>query len=437
MATNPLTQRLIDQIPKEADRLGPAARPAAGIHSSEVGRQVFNTAMALPGAGGLTKAAGTGGMISRAFNATAGAANRLAAAGVGVVGASATADELMPARSFVSTAPQLASTSASGPSALATPASSPNSTSNAQMPSSSATGDAEQISYDAATKTYSGHNVAAGAQIMNGRGGGAISAQNMGAADQLSADQNLASVTRVANSGSIPNKQQGGMIGRVTATHSGNDWTTREALRRAKMDANSLIHQSHWAKKGSGQAAQKAHADALQSDISAMTQGQTGADVEVMRQNAGLQREGLQQAGADRRDHRRSLVDAARLGMDQETQGFANRAASQQEQLRNTLLDPNATPEQRAMAQRSLAALSGKTAADRMQTVTLPDTTTDMGTVVRGGQALVRVLEDGTVQQVPVTAQAQGLPPGMTRQVGTSGGKPVYEDAQGKRFTGG
>jgi len=32
--------------------------------------------------------------------------------------------------------------------------------------------------------------------------------------------------------------------------------------------------------------------------------------------------------------------------------------------------------------------------------------------------------------------QQQQLPPGMTRQVGTSGGKPVYEDANGKRFIG-
>lgn len=31
----------------------------------------------------------------------------------------------------------------------------------------------------------------------------------------------------------------------------------------------------------------------------------------------------------------------------------------------------------------------------------------------------------------------QGLPSGMSRQVGTSGGRPVYEDAQGNRFIGG
>ena len=47
-----------------------------------------------------------------------------------------------------------------------------------------------------------------------------------------------------------------------------------------------------------------------------------------------------------------------------------------------------------------------------MQTVNLPDTTNEMGQVVRGGQALVRVLEDGTVQQVPIGAAPapQALP---------------------------
>lgn len=99
-------------------------------------------------------------------------------------------------------------------------------------------------------------------------------------------------------------------------------------------------------------------------------------------------------------------LQADELGLKREAAGFQTRAAAQQEQLRNVLLDPKSTPEQRAVAQRNLAALSGKTAADRMQTVALPDTTNEMGQVVRGGQALVRVLEDGTVQQVPIGAAA-------------------------------
>ena len=67
---------------------------------------------------------------------------------------------------------------------------------------------------------------------------------------------------------------------------------------------------------------------------------------------------------------------------------------------------PPATPEQRKIAQRSLSILSGKTAADRMQMVNLPDTPTDTGAPVRGGQALVRTLEEGTVEQVPMGPQA-------------------------------
>lgn len=173
---------------------------------------------------------------------------------------------------------------------------------------------------------------------------GQPSAQNMAAADQLAANQQMDSISRVATSGNVPQSPAQGLIGRITATHSGNDWTAREMLRRQKMDANSLIHQSHWAKKGSGQAAQKAYGEALQADYAAMTGGQTGADVEVMRQNAGLQREGMQQDGADRRDARRSLIDAARLGqddqrlsMERETQRIQNRPrgliAALQEQI--------------------------------------------------------------------------------------------------------
>lgn len=173
---------------------------------------------------------------------------------------------------------------------------------------------------------------------------GPPSAQNMAAADQLAANQQMDSISRVATSGNVPQSPAQGLIGRITATHSGNDWTAREMLRRQKMDANSLIHQSHWAKKGSGQAAQKAYGEALQADYAAMTGGQTDADVDVMKQNAGLQREGMQQDGEDRRDARRSLIDAARLGqdgqrlsMERETQQIQNRPrsliASLQEQI--------------------------------------------------------------------------------------------------------
>ena len=485
MAMNPQTRRaLIDQIPTEEDRQAPAAQPQSGIHSSELGRQVYNTAMALPGVGGIGRVAQTGGLVSRALNTTAGVANKVATGTAALAALPAGAEAPEPA-------PTAQPATGAGRGTVNPPtvgASKPlleaarqqdwsrQGMTNAQVAQANPEGRVQFERQPNGVASFSGSNVSgpvsytngagtplagagidgrgfggfdsapAGAKVAIGEGGyafgssaapsapagpsqspvgmspqeaqrkgligerlgaaGQPSAQNMAAADQLAANQQMDSISRVATSGNVPQSPAQGLIGRITATHSGNDWTAREMLRRQKMDANSLIHQSNWAKKGSGQAAQKAYGEALQADYAAMTGGQTGADVEVMRQNAGLQREGMQQDGADRRDARRSLIDAARLGMERETQGFANRAAAQQEQLRSTLLDPNASAEQRALAQRSLAALAGKTAADRLQTVNLPDTTTDMGAVVRGGQALVRIMEDGTAQQVPVGAQA-------------------------------
>lgn len=395
MATNPQTRRaLIDQIPTEEDRQAPAAQPQSGIHSSELGRQVYNTAMALPGVGGIGRVAQTGGLVSRALNTTAGVANKVATGTAALAALPAGAESPEPA-------PTAQPATGAGRGTV-------------NPPTAGASNPLVDTSRQVAPGIYrSGNSYAStgdAAVSLDREPKGPPSAQNMAAADQLAANQQMDSISRVATSGNVPQSPAQGLIGRITATHSGNDWTAREMLRRQKMDANSLIHQSHWAKKGSGQAAQKAYGEALQDDYAAMTGGQTGADVEVMRQNAGLQREGMQQDGADRRDARRGLIDAARLGMERETQGFANRAAAQQEQLRSTLLDPNASAEQRALAQRSLAALAGKTAADRMQAVNLPDTTNDMGQVVRGGQALVRILEDGTVQQVPIGAQATQPP---------------------------
>ena len=106
-----------------------------------------------------------------------------------------------------------------------------------------------------------------------------------------------------------------------------------------------------------------------------------------------------------------AALEQQKINQAGESQGFANRAAAQSEQLRNVLLDPNATPEQRSVAQRNRAALSVKTAADRMQVVNLPDTDNGQGQVLKGGQALVRTLEDGTVEQVPIGGQGGAKQP--------------------------
>lgn len=269
---------------------------------------------------------------------------------------------------------------------------------------------------------------------------GQPSAQNMAAADQLAANQQMDSISRVATSGNVPQSPPQGLIGRVTATHSGNDWTAREMLRRQKMDANSLIHQSNWAKKGSGQAAQKAYGEALQDDYAAMTGGQTGADVEVMRQNAGLQREGMQQDGADRRDARRSLIDAARLGqdgqrlsMERETQQIQNRPRSLIASLQEQIAAEQDSTRRDSLVQR-MRDIEGKGAdVDPYLVVPGGQQTNSEGQVYTAPSSVFN-RRSGTYLQQP-GAKAQ-LPSGMSRQVGTSGGKPVYEDSSGNRFIG-
>lgn len=327
MATNPQARRaLIDQIPTEEDRQAPAARPQSGIHSSELGRQAFNTAMALPGVGGIGKVAQTGGLVSRALNSTAGVANKVATgtAALAALPAGAEAPEPAPAA-------QLATAAGAGRGTV-------------NPPTAGASSPLVEASRQVAPGIYRAGNSYAGtgdaAVSLDREPKGPPSAQNMAAADQLAANQQMESISRVATSGNVPQSPAQGLIGRITATHSGNDWTAREMLRRAKMDATSLMNRTGKQRRQ----AEAAYQQAAAADMAAMTGGQTGADVEVMKQNAGLQREGMQQAGADRRDARRGLIDAARLGqdgqrlsMERETQQIQNRPrsliASLQEQI--------------------------------------------------------------------------------------------------------
>jgi len=98
-------------------------------------------------------------------------------------------------------------------------------------------------------------------------------------------------------------------------------------------------------------------------------------------------------------------LEGEKFKADQAIQGFQARSMQRLEDAQKVLLNPDATPEQRKLAQSTLAALNGKTAADRLQAINLPDTLNESGQPVRGGQALIRMNEDGTIEQVPVGAQ--------------------------------
>lgn len=184
--------------------------------------------------------------------------------------------------------------------------------------------------------------------------------QNLNAAQRLSDSQGLAAramqqqAQRPGFSGVIG--QQGG---------NGNMWsrTPEQQRRDAEVQASSI----HRPTAQRGMAALKSlDAESLEGvrGANALAQeamrGQSGLAQEAMRQDGGLQREGMQQGGANQRSMVQAMLEQQRINQAGETAGYANRAAAQTEQLRNTLLNPQSTPEQRKQAQSALLALQGK-----------------------------------------------------------------------------
>lgn len=92
-------------------------------------------------------------------------------------------------------------------------------------------------------------------------------------------------------------------------------------------------------------------------------------------------------------------------------------------------------PKAIAQAQRNLEVIEGRSKPQRHLVVPGGQVTNEFGQNVTQ-PAMVFDQESGQFVRPPAAA-APGLPQGMSKQVGTSGGKPVYEDAQGKRYIGG
>ena len=411
MATDQERQQLINQIPTEQGRAAPAAKRLGSLSTSEVGRNLTNTAMALPAVGGAVRAAAAAPAVSRLVGGSIAGAGSVAGAakaaapyitpGAGLAAVSAASEAERPA-----TAQRLATYQPQGAPPQQPGAASPAlaQTAAAAIPNAQA----GQIEFDAATNTYSGKDVGAGAQILNGRGGGAISAQNQQAADRLAQMQQFESVARVAGSDNVPQSPQRGMLAVPTATHSGNDWRARETLRRLKMDADSLIHKDPRARRQ----AQAAYQQAATADVAAMTGGQTNIDAKAMELDAGLQREGMQQSGANQRAAigertaaQRLAIDGRRLNLEETTQGFQNRQAQRVEQAQAAYLTAE-TDEARNVAQKRLATLTGRADAADWGVQVTPTTknvdgSTTQGSVIRYNKRTGEVQEVGSGTKAP------------------------------------
>lgn len=273
--------------------------------------------------------------------------------------------------------------------------------------------------------SYSGTNVAGDISINGGAPSGSF-VGGVGALLQRSSPQ--------SPSGQVP------QFNSPQVAHSGNDWEARNNLRNLEVSASSITnnggrYDSRQGRSNSGPSvAQSAYQDALRADLSARGV-QPVLDSQTNQLNSNLQREGMQQRGSDFRGGVHALLDQQRIDQAGVTAGYANRAAGQAEQMRDRIMNETDPAKRRALTD-TMMAMEGK------------QTQADPYLVVPGGQHVdaasgraystpSTVFNRQTGQWVQQPGQGGSLPTGMTKQVGTSGGKPVYEDATGNRFVAG
>lgn len=334
-----------DQIPLGGQRAAPAADGSQdNPMNSELGRNVTNTLGALPGAAGLP------GAVSRVASA---GANALSGAGqaAGLAGRAATAAAPLgvPAAGAVGLGaayeadrpvgglPSLRTTSSTTPAA--SPVSSPASGtalsgSGAGMGPPDAAAPSEVM--PGVYRRGNSYADSAQAAALGDQPRGLPSWRNQNAANNLAGQQQAESLGRVQAAMAPPPTSP---VQRVAIMGSGDARGFRRASHLRAADRGDLARlqeaQRYDTRLGFAAGQQQLERDRIAADMFNTARGF----------NVAQQR-----------------LDTERRTADSEiaARGFKSRALQQEERLRNTFLDPNATPQQRQQAQQSLRALSGE-----------------------------------------------------------------------------
>lgn len=274
---------------------GPAAPPAQGYNfwtDNEAGRNIGNVASAVAPLGGVAMAARVPGALSRGVGLADAALTGLASGVRGEREAPTPAPStpslrVRPEDAFAG--PPALAAGMTPPAAVATPA----------------VGNVTRVGNE-----YSGTNVRGDISV-NGRppGGGAISAQNMAAADALA--------SRNGGTADVSGGQGGMALPQApTVRHSGNDWNARNTLRNAEVSASSITNTRRWGGKGAENSPDvQAYKAMLDNDL-ALQRTEPGVQLETLRSNNGLRGQKL-------------AADASRYGSDNSLRGTMYSADSQ------------------------------------------------------------------------------------------------------------
>lgn len=277
---------------------------------------------------------------------------------------------------------------------------------------------------------------------------GQPNAQNMNAANALSARYGN-EVRGMALGGGQPQTQQ---INAPTVLSSANDWASRNALRNMGVSANSIMNRPGGASGsvsgGRGRNRQQPQASdptgavarynaAVSADL--QKQGmQPQGDLAAMKENAALQREGLQQDGANNRLSSQNDLKRQELGMladknaqDSQMRGFDFRQAQRKEGIL-AQYDKATTPEARDALIKQFPDVFGRDKNATWKGIALQGGTDALGNKT---ESTLAAYNEGTgeFRRFDQGAQQPSLPPGMTKIVGQSNGKTVYEDANGNK----
>lgn len=360
---------LYDQIPKDGYPKAPNPDGSqTNPLNTEVGRNLSNLASAIPGAAGVPGAVAMGtGLAARALGASApavGLAGRAfqAAAPYAPVAAGAVA---LNSATSASSAPPPSATASPTPAPLPMPATAP-------QPAPVQVGMATTPPLSA----------------------GQPSSQSISAADSM-ASRAMASAA--------PASAPGGMATPVVP-NSTNDWAARNNLRNLAVSASSITaNGGRFDQSGRGDSPEVSAYKAAVATDQALQQDQPGLAAAAMRENAGLQREGMQQQGANTRSLGQIALEQQKVNQAGEAQGYANRAAGRIESLQ-TAYQAAKTPAERSALAQQIRAIQGKDDPAEWGVQVTPTTknidgSTSMGSIVRYNKA---------TGQTEVVGQGQG-----------------------------
>lgn len=215
--------------------------------------------------------------------------------------------------------------------------------------------------------------------------------------------------------------------------HSGNDWASRNALRNAEVSASSIKNTQQWGGRGAGNNPAVQKYQAMLATDQVLQQAAPGLQAEGMRQGNALVRAAMEQQGQNQRAGMQAGLTQQRLDMDRETQGYTNRTNRLVEAARNQVAQQQDPTKRRSLVQYMRDIEGGAPQSDPYLVVPGGQQVDPISGRAYNTPSTVFNRQSGQFVQQPGQG---GLPQGMSRQVGMSGGKAVYEDAKGNRFIG-